>query len=448
MSNSTLPLPPGGRGLPVVGHTLELLRDPRAFFERRKQRYGDVFMARVLGMQLVSLVGAEANRWIFANEDKVLRNRWTGAVRKLLGADALSLLVGEAHRARRRVLAPHFRRAGLSPLCEPIAEVTRVHLRAWAEAGGETVAVDRVRRIAFEIAARTVFGEVERLDLRALSVDFHAWVQGMFVPVAVALPGTTFGRAMAARKRLFSSIEAEVERRAAPPARGPDVLSTLLDVRDEQGRALPRSTIVDEIQLLMFAGHDTTVTALTNLLLHLCQHPEALSRARAEQDEHADAPLTLERLRAMPYLDAVIRESMRLVPPVGGAFRELTHDVEYGGFALRKGFTVSVNPGGVQGDARWWDEPARFDPERWLPERAEQDRHPFSYIPFGGGPRKCLGEHFAMLEMQIVLALLLRGYTWALVEGQDLGYTFFPFPRPRSGLRLRLRARDGAAPEQ
>lgn len=440
-SASACPFPPGGRGLPVLGETLEFLRSPRAFLERRKARFGPVFTSRVLGMRLVSLVGVEANRWIFSNEDKVLRNRWSYAIRRLLGADALSLLVGEAHRARRRVLAPHFRRAGLEPLVEPITAVAREHLRAWAAAGGETVAVERLKHLAFEIAARYIFGDVARLDLVALSHDFDDWVQGMFVPVPVPLPGTTFGRAMAARKRMFAAIEAEVERRAQSSVRGDDVLSTLLDVRDEEGRPLPRSTIVDEIQLLMFAGHDTTVTAMTNILLHLAEHPEVLAKARAEQDAEQGAPLTLERLRAMPWLDAVISESMRVIPPVGGAFRELTQDVEYGGFRLQKGWTVSMSPGLAHGDASVWTEPERFDPERWMPERAEHKRHPFAWIPFGGGPRKCLGEHFAVLEMQIVLALLLRGYTWERAPGQDLAMLFFPFPRPKSGLRVRMTAR-------
>lgn len=437
------PFPPGGRGLPGLGETLEFLRGPRAFFERRKVRFGPVFTSRVLGMRLVSLAGLDANRWIFANEEKVLRNRWSYAIRKLLGADALSLLVGEAHRARRRVLAPHFRRAGLGPLVEPIAEVAREHLRAWAGAGGETVAVERLKHLAFEIAARYIFGDIGHLDLPRLSDDFDDWVQGMFVPVPVPLPGTSFGRAMAARKRLFAAIEAEVERRAGSSARGVDVLSTLLDVRDESERPLPRSTIVDEIQLLMFAGHDTTVTAMTNILLHLCQHPDVLAKARAEQDAEDGAPLTLERLRAMPWLDAVISESMRVLPPVGGAFRELTQDVEYGGFRLAKGWTVSMSPGLAHGDESVWTEPERFDPARWMPGRAEQERHPFAWIPFGGGPRKCLGEHFAVLELQIVLALLLRGYAWELVAGQELEMLFFPFPRPKSGLRVRMTVRGG-----
>jgi len=424
----------------VIGETLEFLRDPRSFLDRRKRRYGPIFTTRVLGMRVVNMLGAEANRWIFSNEDKALRNSWNYSVRHLLGADSLSQLVGEAHRARRRILAPHFRRAGMGPQAELVQEVTAEHLRRWAARPGDEPVVERLKQLAFEIAARYLFGELGTLDLPALSRDFDQWVQGMFVAVPLRLPFTAFGRAMAARDRMFPAIEAEVERRSAGTSRGPDVLSTLLDMRDEQGQPLARSTIVDELQLLLFAGHDTTVTALTNMMLHLSEHPAVLERARAEQDAASEA-LDLEALRAMPYLDAVIHESMRMLPPVGGAFRRVIRDVDYEGFRLRKGWMVSMNPGAAHHDETLWTDPERFDPERWLPERAEQRVHPFAFIAFGGGPRRCLGEHFAMLEMQTVLAVLLRGYTWELSPGQDLSLTVFPFPRPRSGLRVRLRAR-------
>ncbi len=423
-----------------MGETLEFLRNPRVFFERRKRRFGSIFTTRVLGMRLVSLMGAEANRWIFSNEGKVLRNHWTYTIGKLLGADSVSQLVGDAHRARRRILAPHFRRSGMGPQVESIVSVTSEHLRRWAALPGDAPAVGRLKPMAFEIAVRYIFGDLGSFDLPRVGREFDQWVQGMFVALPIRLPVTTFGRAMEARDRMWAAIEAEVERRAASPTRGPDVLSTLLDVRDEQGQPLPRSTIVDEIQLMLFAGHDTTVTAMTNILLHLTHNPTALARARAEQDA-ASGALDLESVRAMPYLEAVILESMRMIPPVVGTFREVVRDVDYDGFRLRKGWAVSVNPAGVHHDATLWTDPEHFDPERWLPERAEQDGHPFAFIPFGGGPRRCLGEHFAMLEMQLVLALMLRGYEWSVSPGQDLRHRWLPFPRPRDGLRLRLRAR-------
>lgn len=440
--SSDLPLPPGGKGLPLLGETLEFIRNTRQFLELRKERYGKVFFSKILGMRLVTLVGPDANRWIFSGENKYLKNKWNYAVRKMLGEQSLSMLNGEAHRARRRILAPHFKRTGLGPLVDPIAQITREHLTRWADAGGQTVVVERIKDLAFEIAARYIFGDISHLDLPRLSQVFDQWVKGLFVAVPLPLPGTTFGRAVQARRELFATLEREVARRARDPERGPDVLSTLLEVRDDDGQPLPPSTIVDEIALLMFAGHDTTVTSTSNILLHLAQHPEVLAKARAEQDALGGAPLTLEGLRSMSYLGQVIRESMRVIPPIGGAFRELTRDVEYGGFRLPKGWVVSVSPGASHFDEEIWTDPDVFDPERWSPERAEHQRHPLAFIPFGGGPRVCLGQHFALLEMEIVLAMMLREYTWTLVPDQDLEFMYIPFPRPKNGLRVTFRRRE------
>lgn len=425
-----------------MGETLEFIRDPRAFAERRKERYGSVFFSSILGMRLLSLTGPQANRWIFSGENRYLRNKWNYATRKMLGEQSLSLINGEAHRTRRRILAPHFKRTGLGPLVDPITEVTGEHLRRWADAGGETVILRRIKHLAFEIAARYIFGDISRLDLPRLSRHFDAWAGGLFVAIPLPLPGTTFGRAVRARRKLFATIADEVERRARSPERGPDVLSTLLDVRDDEGQPLPPSTIVDELTLLMFAGHDTTVTSTSNIMLHLAQHPEVLAKARAEQDARRDEPLTLERLRSTSYLGQVIRESMRVIPPIGGAFRELTQDVEYDGYRLPKGWIVSVNPAGSHFDEEIWTDPEVFDPERWGPKRAEHQRHPLAFIPFGGGARVCLGQHFAMLEMEIVLTLLLRDYTWTLVPDQDLDFRFIPFPRPKSGIRVKMQRRS------
>ncbi|MEM7153567.1 MAG: cytochrome P450 [Myxococcota bacterium] len=435
------PLPPRRPSLPLVGETIEFVRDPLGFVARRREQFGSVFQARVLGMRLVALLGPEASRFIFANEGKVLRNKWSPAILRLLGAQSMAMLVGDAHRARRRVLGPHFRRAGMGPWVEPIVRVSEEHLRRWAEHEGETVAVDRFKRLAFEVAARHIFGELDALDLPRLSADFDHWVEGMFVPLPWRIPGTAFARAMSARERLFAAIGAEVERRAGRPQTGVDVLGTLLELRDEDGQPLPHTTIVDEIQLLMFAGHDTTVTALTNVLVHLLQHPEVLAEARAEQDARGDAPFDLDALRSMPVLESVLNESMRVVPPIGGAFREFIADTEYGGFRLRRGMVALMSPSGAHRDESVWPEPERFDPSRWRAPRAEHEQHPFAFIAFGGGPRRCIGEHFAMIQMQIVLAKLLREYDWALADGQDLRYRYLPFPRPRSGLRLRMQAR-------
>jgi retinoid hydroxylase len=139
----------------------------------------------------------------------------------------------------------------------------------------------------------------------------------------------------------------------------------------------------------------------------------------------------------MTYLEAVITESMRVIPPIGGSFRVMIEDAEFGGFRIPRGWRVAIGPRSVHFDPELYPEPERFDPQRWL----KGERPPFTYIPFGGGPRTCLGMHFALLQMHIVLALLLREFVWELAADQDLSFTELPLPLPRSGLIVNLERR-------
>lgn len=445
---TTLPLPPGTHGYPLIGETLEFLRSPNDFTDARIARHGKVYQSNILGKPTVFLIGAEANHWIFAGEGRYLENEWSPAIRKLLGANSLSLISGEEHKQRRKLLAPHFKRTSMAGAVAPMVAITRAHLDRWARDAqrGPVAIVPRMRALVFEIAAIYLLGDTDDLgvELEEFSRDFDTWVGGLFVAVPLALPFTRFARAMQARKRLFGVLERLVAKRDAEQRDDPSVLSTLLRVRDDEGRPLPRSTVVDEIQLLLFAGHDTTVTSTSNIIYHLAVHPDAQARARAEQDAMASREYTLESLRAMPWLDAVIKESMRLIPPIGGAFRVMTKDAEFGGFRIPCGHRVAIGPRAVHREAEHWPDPDRFDPERFM--READDRPAFAWIPFGGGPRVCLGQHFAMLEMNVVLSMLIREFAWSLTPGQDQSFTLIPLPRQRSGTVVDLRRRVAVSP--
>lgn len=434
-----LPTPPGRPGLPLIGESVDFIRSPNAFVSTRRAKYGPIFSANLLGKRTVFMAGAEANAWIFAGEGKYLQNEWPPA-RALLGTSCMALLTGERHKQRRQLLAPHFRRASIDACVPGIVSIARKHMQRWqtdAELGPVAMNV-RVRALAFEIAANYLLGDVGELGvpLDDYSRDFDLMLDGLFVPFALAIPGTRFAAAGQARARLETVTDDLVMRRDASTRRGPDVLSTLLDIRDEHGEMLPRDTIVDELLLLLFAGLDTTATATANVIYHLATLPEIALRARTEQDEQTEPRFSLATVQAMTYLGAVIKESMRLIPPLAGSFRVMTHDAEYGGFRLPRGWRICVRAALVHDDPGYYPEPERFEPRRWL---GEDDRPPFAYIPFGGGPRTCIGQHFAQLEMHIVLAMLLRRFTWTLSEGQDTSFTELPTPMMRSGLLLDLR---------
>ncbi|WNG51448.1 cytochrome P450 [Archangium minus] len=434
-SPENLPLPPGKSGLPLLGETLEYLRSSRAFIQRRHSQYGPVFRSHVLGSPTAFLLGPEAIQWIFAGEGKYLKNRWTPGIRQLLGAHCLSMIEGEEHLERRRLLAPHFSYATMRGFVPSIESLATRHFERWAALPGDFTLWPAMRELAFEIALALIFGQ-DTVDVPFLMRHFKAWTAGLFSPLTVNLPWTTFGRALAAKKAMVGYLDKVVAERQTRTEQPPDLLGSLLQSRDEGGAPLTRETIVEELQLLLFAGHDTTVTATANLMLLLAQHPDVLQRGR-EAVAGLNGPLTLDALRAMPYLAQLINEGMRRIPPIGGAFRVTTQDVVFKGFRIPKGWMVPVSIRAAHAGSNWPD-PDRFDPDRFGSERTEQKK-PGAFIPFGGGPRICLGQHFAMVEMSVMLTLLLKHYAWELVPGQDLEYLLVPFPQPKSGIQLRFR---------
>ncbi len=429
-----LPLPPGKSGLPLLGETLEFLRSSRAFAQSRRHQYGDVFRTHLLGAPTVFLLGPEAVQSIFAGEGKYLKNRWNPSIRKLLGAHSVSMLEGGEHLERRRLLAPHFSYVAMRQFVPTLEALSTRHFERWAALPGDFTLWPAMRELVFEIILSLVFGQ-DTVDTPFLLRHFQAWSAGLFSPVPVGLPFTAFRRALVSKQVMLDYLDRVIAERQQRAEQPPDLLGSLLTTRDEAGQPLPREVIVQEIQLLLFAGHDTTVTATANLMLLLAQHPEALKRGR-EAVAGLERPLTLEALRGAPYLAQLINEGMRCVPPIGGAFRTTTRDVEYKGYRIPKGWSVSVSIRSAHSGPEW-AKPDEFDPSRFDASRSEQ-RKPGAFIPFGGGPRICVGQHFAMAEMGVMLALLLADYAWELTPGQDLEYTLIPFPRPKSGIQLRF----------
>jgi retinoid hydroxylase len=212
----------------------------------------------------------------------------------------------------------------------------------------------------------------------------------------------------------------------------------MLAAKDEDGQGLSIEELKDQLLVLLFAGHETLTSALASLCLLLVQNPEALEKARAEQLPLRSQPLTFETLKQMTYLDRVLKEVLRVVPPVGGGFREVIQSCEYQGYQLPKGWQVLYQINVTHQDPTIYQNPERFDPDRFSPERAEDRIKTFGHVPFGGGLRECLGKEFARLEMKLFAARLLREFDWQLVPGQDLSLVVIPTPKPRDGLKVRF----------
>lgn len=428
--------PPGGHGLPVLGHNLQFVTDSTGFVQRRARRLGPIFRAHLFGRPVVFLGSAGAIEWALRNEGETVQNEWLGNVPMLLGPNSTAMLTGVEHKERRRLLAPHFSARGLESMIPRFEGVIADHLDAWIDAR-EIQLSEAFRALTFELISRYALGDLELLpcSLTELSRHFSTFVDGLF-SLPVSLPGSKLSRARRARERLESVLRETVahRRRRGDPEEGEDALSSLLRVGDGDS-ALDDAAIAEELVLLLFAGHETTVTTMTNWAVLMAEHPVALSHVVEEQRAHPDNTSQIGRRR---FTQATFQETNRLYTPIGSSFRRVLEDTEVGGYRVEAGETLALSFPLVHLDDELYERPRRFEPARMLPPREEHRRHPFAYAPFGGGPRLCLGMHLARLEMHLIAHAMVTKSSWALVPGQNLARKALPTPLPQSGGRVRI----------
>ncbi len=430
---SALPGPPAP---PWIGNARAFFTNPGAFFLRCYREYGPIFQTRLFGTRVVVMIGPEANRTILAGQ----RERFSHAlgyqmVTEILG-DGLLFQDGAVHQRNRTLMTPAFHAAGVQRYFEVMADLARAHVERWAHTGGGRM-YDRFRHLTFEIAARLILGARGAMEVAELSRINDRLAKGAAAFVRIGLPWTTYGRGLAARDALHRYLREVIrERRSAP---GDDALGLLIAARDADGSRLSDDELLDQAVILLFAGHETTTSMLTSLLLALEQHPDVRERLVDEQRRVVgDDDLTLEHVRHLNVLDLVLKEVERLWPPVSICQRGVMAEVEFGGYRLPPGTIVSYSPYASHRLPEVFRDPERFDPERFAPPREEHKASPYRLIGFGGGPRLCLGQAFSQLEMKVVASLLLRGYRWRLADVPPR-FAYVPTLHPRSGLPAEIR---------
>ncbi|GAB4533807.1 MAG: cytochrome P450 [Pleurocapsa sp.] len=432
---NSLPLPPGKTGLPLIGETLEFLKDPN-FNSKRLAQYGKIYQTNIFGKPTAIMVGAEANTFLFRNENKYVVSTWPQSTRILLGKSSLAVSSGEVHTSRRKLLYQAFQPRALASYIPTMEEITTRYLDKWEKMQTLTW-YPQIRNYTFDIASNLFFS-TDGDSQRTVGQLFYDWTDGLFT-IPLALPWTKFGKALRARKKLLQYLEQIVIQRQKANNPGNDALGLMIQAQDEEGNSLSLEELKDQVLLLLFAGHETITSAITSFCLLTAQHREVLQRLRSEQQQlNLSSPLTLDDIKQMTYLEQVIKEAMRVIPPVGGGFRQAIQSFEFNGYRIPEGWVVQYQIAQTHKDAEIYTDFDRFDPERFSPSREEDKQKTFAYIPFGGGLRECLGKEFARLEMRIFAAKLLQNYTWELLPNQNLELVTVPSPRPRDGLQVKF----------
>ncbi len=428
---------PGDAGLPVLGHSVQFVRDCRRLMDDRRERYGDVFKSTVLGRAQVIFLTPQATKEIFLDRPQVLSSEggWSTSIGPLFTRGLMLRDFGD-HKLHRRVMQQAFSRAALTGYVEHIHEVTDRHLAALPP--GEFDVYVLMKRLTLDIAAEVFVGASLGPQADEVNRAFAAAVRASITPVRVPLPGTTFRRGLDGRRtlqRVFGDLVLAA-RREEP---GTTLLSRLAHARTESGEQLTVDEVVDHMIFLMLAAHDTTTSTLAVMLWQLALQPDWQDRVTAEVRALDGAPVTLAGHGALVDTTLAMNEALRLSPPVPFSPRVAVQDVEIDGIPIPAGTAVATASMALHRHPAWWTEPDRFDPDRFSPGRAEQAQHSHLFVPFGGGAHLCIGNHLAELITKTVTARLLATRRLSADPGARVVVQPVPIPRPRGPMVLAAR---------
>lgn len=440
---------PGPRGLPFLGILPGLLRDPLKLYEDLA-RYGEVVAYRVGRIRAFMINRPEYIGEVFQHDNVTFtRSVFHERIKSLFG-DGLVTSEGEIWQQHRRMMQPAFQKNRMSVYVPLIREETSSLLADWSTAarqGSSVNATTELTRITQTLAVRILFGaDIDKSTLDAARAALATINSELYKHVIfgwwkyLPLPGNV--RYRRATRQIEHIMQHVVERKTVRGGERDDLLAMLMQARaSDTSTSLTERSIRDHMITIFIAGHDTTVSVLSWTLFLLGQHPDVARRLEHEVDTVlGDREPTYEDVASLTYTKQVLEEAMRLYPPAYGLTRKAVTDTTLGGYFIPAGSVLFISPYVMHRHPAYWEHPNRFDPDRFTKERCEQ-RFRYTYFPFAGGPRTCIGIHLAMLEMAMILAMTVRAYTLALAPE----FPVVPKPllvlRPKDGVALRLRPR-------
>jgi len=434
-------LPPGGK-LPSIARTERMRRDPLSVLLAAYEEHGPVFAIRIFHAIHVFMLGPEANRFMLVTDrDKF---RWRdgslGDLIPLIG-DGLLTTDGAYHDRAREIMLPVFHRERIAAAATLMSEEAERALDGW-RTGERVDFYDWTRHVTMRVAMRALFGfdpdragvDVAATFERGLSFyEREYWLQ------VLRGPGSPFSRLRRVRRTLDGIILGEIARRRRAGDAGEDILGLLIEAQDADGQRFTDEQVRDQILTLLFAGHDTTTSTLAFLFYELARHPEWAERLADERSRVAGdgAPDAAQLFGEMPELDMAVNETLRLYPPAWIGPRRSAVEFEFGGYRIPAGLPVNYSSWASHRLPEVFEDPHSFKPERFAPEeRAKLQKG--AYVPFGAGPRICIGMRFGELEIRAIAAAILRRFRLDVEPGSRMRIRQMPTLSPRGGLPMRI----------
>lgn len=422
-----LRLPPGDSGAPLVGHFLSWIMRPRHFIATRLTKHnGGPFTMNFLMNPTLVFSKEDEVRWVMTQERKGnLRANAPDFMLELIGRQSIVFKSGGDHKALRRIFEPSFSPAAVKGYAKTIDQITQWQLQQWCDKGEFQTSSDWAK-LAMRLFFECAFEHANEEQLQKFHENFMDWLVGIVAWIPIPIPGNCFHKAMKARDELYKDIQRMVHefKENNPPGCSSEntcMMGRLCYATDEEGQYLSEDVLIQNLMLLMFAGHDTTKGSFGAFAHYLVENPKVCAMLREEVQSFAE-PLNIDELKTAPILNAFLAECWRLVPPTDTHIMEAATDLEYNGYTIPKGVGVLIDIGGhgILNEERFPDA-REFKLERWLPKDhplhspkyfADVDYNLMSpkFRAFNMGAHQCLGAHFAKLESRIVVARMIQRY--------------------------------------
>jgi cytochrome P450 len=429
-------------------HFFSIRRDRMAFLQNLEREYGEVAHFTLGPYPVYLLNNPEHIRDVLVTNNKLfMKGEGLQRAKRLLG-EGLLTSEGEFHLRQRRLAQPSFHRQRIAGYAATMVDCATAIGREWRPDESRDIAREMMR-LTLAIAGKTLFGADVEKEADEISQALNVTMQAFnrltlpFSNLIERLPLPAVRRFQQAKKRLDATIYRMIEERRRTGEDHGDLLSMLIQARDEEGdgKGMTDEQLRDEVMTIFLAGHETTANALTWTWYLLSQNPEVEAKFHAEVDQALEGRIpTAQDYPQLKYTERILAESMRLYPPAWIIGRKALSDYSVNGYPIKAGSIVLMSQYLVHHNPKYYPDPERFDPERWTPE-ARDSRPKFSYFPFGGGPRLCIGEQFAWMEGVLVLATLAQKWKLRLVPGQSVKMQPLITLRPKYGMNMILQAR-------
>jgi cytochrome P450 len=430
-------------GLPFLGVLLPLRRDALGFFTRTLRQHGDRVQLRVLGQKVLLLAHPADMEAVLVNDrESYGRSTEVRNLRPIFG-DGLLASDGELWRRQRRLIQPKFSHSTMREYANVMIECITAQIAQWQPGEVRDLKLEMMG-FTRDVVCQALFGREPSVDAQdiaeAVTVVFgDLRTEILYLPVWRRLPlprSRRWNRAVGVLNRTIRRMIAE--RRRSGEAHT-DLLGLLISASDEDGSSMSDQQVHDEVLTMFLAGYETSALLLSWAVVLLVIHPEIQEAAAAEVQAVLDnEPLRADHLPELRLVNAIVQETLRLYPAVWSLGRSVVQDTTLGGLSVTRGTHVWLCIYALHHDERWYPEPERFHPQRWL-DQATQKR--FTFLPFGAGPRMCIGQHFAMTETVLGLAAMLALFRLFPTEEGVPKMEAWVTLRPRGGVRVRLERR-------